>query len=64
MTEKKVRGFATLTPEQRREISRKGGMSAHAQGKGHQWKAGSEEAREAGRKGGSATATKRRPTAE
>lgn len=49
--------FSNLTPEQRREISSKGGKAAHARGTAHQWT--SEEAREAGRKGGLATHAKR-----
>jgi general stress protein YciG len=47
---RKPRGFAALTPEKRREISSKGGISAHAKGVGHQFTA--EEARAAGAKGG------------
>jgi uncharacterized protein len=53
---KPLRGFAALTPEQRREISRKGGISAHEQGKAHEFTA--EEAAAAGKKGGSTTARK------
>ena len=53
MTEpKQHRGFATLTPEQRRAISTKGGKAAQAKGTAHRWT--SEEAQTAGRKGGSA----------
>jgi general stress protein YciG len=44
------KGFANLTPERRKEISSKGGKSAHASGRAHKWT--SEEASEAGRKGG------------
>ncbi len=44
------RGFAAMSPEKRREISRKGGRAAHQKGTAHQWT--SEEARVAGRKGG------------
>jgi len=46
----KPRGFAALTPERRKEISRKGGVSAHIKGSAHEWD--SLAAREAGRKGG------------
>jgi uncharacterized protein len=46
-------GFASMTPERRREIASKGGKAAHAQGKAHTWTA--EQAKEAGRKGGTAT---------
>lgn len=45
-----MRGFGSLTPERRAELSAKGGRSAHRQGKAHQFT--SEEARDAGRKGG------------
>lgn len=45
------RGFASMDPQKQREISRKGGKRAHEKGTAHQFT--SEEAREAGRKGGS-----------
>jgi uncharacterized protein len=44
------KGFASMTPERRRELGRKGGTIAHAKGKAHEWT--HEEARKAGRKGG------------
>lgn len=44
------RGFAAMSPERQREIASKGGRAAHEQGVAHQWT--SEEARQAGRKGG------------
>jgi len=47
---KKDRGFASMSPEKRREIASKGGRAAHAKGTAHEFT--SEEAREAGRKGG------------
>jgi general stress protein YciG len=47
---RKPRGFAALTPERRKEISHKGGVSAHIKGNAHEWDSGA--AREAGRKGG------------
>ena len=51
MTEKKRKwGFALLTPEQRKEIASKGGRAAQKRGRAHQF--GSDDAREAGRKGG------------
>lgn len=51
MTETKAsRGFARLSPEQRKAIASAGGKAAHAQGTAHRWTA--EEASEAGRKGG------------
>lgn len=46
------RGFAALTPEQRRAIARQGGLTAQAVGRAHRWT--SEQARIAGRKGGQA----------
>lgn len=46
------KGFAGMTPERRREVSRKGGIAAHIKGVGHKFT--SEQAREAGRKGGKA----------
>lgn len=52
-----ARGFAAMSPERRREVASKGGKAAHAKGAGHQFT--SEEAREAGRKGGFARAKKR-----
>ena len=39
-----------MTPEKQREIASKGGRAAHAKGTAHEWT--SEEARQAGRKGG------------
>lgn len=53
---KRRRGFAALSPEQLRGISSSGGRAAHAKGKAHEFT--SEEAKEAGRKGGHATARK------
>lgn len=47
---KEHRGFASMPPWKQKEIARKGGQAAHARGTAHQWD--SEEAREAGRKGG------------
>lgn len=46
------RGFASMDPEARRLIAAEGGRAAHAKGTAHQFS--SEEAREAGRKGGAA----------
>ena len=51
------RGFAALDPERRSEISRKGGVNAHQKGAAHEWD--STAAREAGRKGGIASAARR-----
>ena len=44
------RGFAAMSPEKQREIASKGGRAAHQKGTAHEWT--SEEARQAGRKGG------------
>ncbi|MEI6950169.1 KGG domain-containing protein [Paraflavisolibacter sp. H34] len=44
------RGFASMDPQRQREIASEGGRAAHQQGVAHEWT--SEEAREAGRKGG------------
>lgn len=48
------RGFASMDPAAQREIASQGGKTAHSTGRAHQWTA--EEAREAGRKGGTKTA--------
>jgi uncharacterized protein len=47
---KQRRGFALLSPERLREISRRGGVKAHENGKAHEFT--SEEASAAGRLGG------------
>ncbi len=46
------RGFASMDPAKQREIASKGGKAAHAKGTAHEFT--SQEAREAGRKGGQA----------
>lgn len=46
------RGFAGMDQDKQREIASKGGKAAHEKGTAHEFD--SEEAREAGRKGGSA----------
>jgi general stress protein YciG len=51
------RGFASMDLSKQREIARKGGQAAHAQGRAHEFSA--EEAREAGRKGGTAVSRDR-----
>lgn len=51
------RGFAAMSPEKQREIASMGGKAAHAKGTAHQFT--SEEAREAGRKGGTAVSRDR-----
>lgn len=45
-----ARGFANLSPEDRKAISSKGGKASHASGTAHKWT--KEEASAAGRKGG------------
>ena len=54
---KKRRGFACMTPEQRRAIASQGGKAAHAQGTAHQFD--SQEAAEAGRLGGASVSRNR-----
>lgn len=44
------RGFGSMDPQLQKEIAREGGKAAHEKGTAHEWN--SEEAREAGRKGG------------
>lgn len=51
------RGFAAMSPERQRQIASQGGRAAHEQGVAHQWN--SQEAREAGRKGGQASGRRR-----
>jgi uncharacterized protein len=50
------RGFGSMDPDQQRLIAQAGGRAAHLKGTGHEFT--SEEAREAGRKGGQARARK------
>ena len=54
---KENRGFASMNRDKQREIASKGGKAAHQKGTAHEWT--SEEAREAGRKGGFAADRKR-----
>jgi general stress protein YciG len=49
----KGRGFASMDPEQQREIASKGGKAAHEKGTAHEFD--SKSAAEAGRKGGKAS---------
>ncbi len=51
------RGFAAMDPRRQQEIASKGGRAAHARGTAHQFS--SEEAREAGRRGGRAVSQDR-----
>lgn len=50
MTQKSRRGFAAMDPERQKQIASEGGRAAHKQGVAHEWS--TEEARQAGRKGG------------
>ena len=47
-TERRLRGFAAMSPEKKKEIASMGGRAAHACGRAHQFS--SEEARAAGKK--------------
>lgn len=53
----KARGFAAMDPDRVREIASQGGKAAHRCGRAHEFT--SEEAREAGRKGGQSRAARR-----
>lgn len=52
------RGFASMNRDKQREIASLGGKRAHQIGTAHQWD--HEEAKEAGRRGGLASAARRR----
>ena len=52
------RGFASMDPQRQREIASLGGRAAHEKGTAHEFS--SEEAREAGRKGGQARSMNRK----
>jgi len=54
---KEQRGFASMDSNRQREIASKGGKAAHLKGTAHEWTA--EEARDAGRKGGTASRRQR-----
>ena len=56
------RGFASMDYQKQREIASKGGRAAHQQGTAHEFT--SEEAREAGRKGGEVVSRDRSHMAE
>ena len=60
--QKSLRGFAAMDPARQREIASMGGKAAHESGHAHEFT--SEEAREAGRKGGEASHGGRRRNAE
>ncbi len=59
---KSNRGFAAMDQNQQREIASKGGRAAHQQGTAHEFS--SDEAREAGRKGGMAVSRNRQHMSE
>ena len=59
---KEDRGFASMDRAKQREIASKGGKAAHQKGTAHEWT--SEEARDAGRKGGIASHQRRREQAQ
>ena len=59
---KEDRGFASMDRAKQREIASKGGKAAHQKGTAHEWT--SEEARDAGRKGGIASHRRRREQQE
>ncbi len=62
MTDTSKRGFASMDEEKQREIASKGGKTAHERGTAHEFT--SEEAQEAGRKGGETTSQDREHMAE
>lgn len=47
---KKLTGFAAMSPEKLVEVASKGGRAAHEKGTAYEWN--SEQARQAGKKGG------------
>jgi general stress protein YciG len=59
---KSQRGFAAMDAEKQREIASKGGRAAHAKGTAHEFS--TDEAREAGRKGGESVSRDRQHMAE
>ena len=61
-TNTKNRGFASMAAEKQREIARKGGRAAHEKGKAHEFT--TDEARQAGRKGGEKVSLDRSHMAE
>jgi uncharacterized protein len=59
---KEDRGFASMDRVKQKEIASKGGKAAHQKGTAHEWT--SDEAREAGRKGGMASHRRRQEIGE
>ena len=62
MADNDKRGFASMDDDKQREIASKGGRAAHESGNANEFT--SEEAREAGRKGGEAVSRDREHMAE
>ncbi len=62
MSDTSKRGFASMDQDKQREIASKGGQAAHEKGTAHEFT--SEEAREAGRKGGETVSQDREHMAE
>ncbi len=62
MADNDGRGFASMDDDKQREIASKGGRAAHESGNANEFT--SEEAREAGRKGGEAVSRDREHMAE
>ncbi len=62
MSDTSNRGFASMDEEKQREIASQGGKAAHEKGTAHEFT--SEEAREAGRKGGKTVSEDREHMAE
>ncbi|MGH2412484.1 MAG: KGG domain-containing protein [Microcystaceae cyanobacterium] len=62
MSDTSKRGFASMDENKQREIASKGGKTAHEKGTAHKFS--SEEAREAGQKGGEAVSEDRQHMAE
>lgn len=56
------RGFASLSPEKRREIAAKGGLKAQSLGTAHRWT--KEQAQAAGKAGGLSKGARARARAE
>jgi general stress protein YciG len=56
------RGFASMDEDKQREIAAKGGRASHESGNAHEFS--SEEAREAGRKGGESVSQDREHMAD
>jgi len=61
-SQSKLRGFASMDISKQREIASKGGRAAHEKGTAHRFN--SEEARQAGRKGGESVSVNRSHMAE